>query len=145
MNVKIREMIESDRNVVLQMMETFYSSDAVATNGSAEIFKSDVDACVSDNPFLEGYIFELEGKSIGYSMLAKSFSTEYGKPCIWIEDIYLLDEFRGGGIAGLFFSFIEEKYPGHLFRLEVEKENERAIRAYEKGGFDFLPYLEMKK
>ena len=78
-------------------------------------------------------------------MLAKSFSTEYGKPCIWIEDLYLKPECRGRGIGSAFFEFIEEKYPKTIFRLEVEEENERAVHVYKKNGFDVMPYMEMKK
>ena len=78
-------------------------------------------------------------------MIAKSFSTEFGKPCIWIEDIYLKEAYRGLGIGKQFFDFLFRKYPDHLFRLEAEAENTRAIRLYEKCGFSVLPYLEMKK
>ena len=78
-------------------------------------------------------------------MLAKSFSTEFGKPCIWIEDIYLKNEFRGFGIGEKFFNFIYSTYTDCIFRLEVEEENERAMRLYKKCGFDQLPYVEMKK
>ena len=138
-------MKEADRNMVIDMMRRFYASNAVATNGSEEIFKSDVDACVSDNPYLEGYVFDNNDDIVGYGMLAKSFSTEYGKACIWIEDIYIEEEFRGCGLGSEFFRFIESKYENCIFRLEVEEENERALRVYKKNGFEFMPYLEMKK
>ena len=138
-------MKEADRDEIMDMMRVFYSSNAVATNGSEEIFKSDIDACVSDNPYLEGYVFDNNGDIVGYGMLAKSFSTEYGKACIWIEDIYLKEEYRGQGLGSEFFRFIESKYENCIFRLEVEEENERALRAYKKNGFEFMPYLEMKK
>ena len=138
-------MKEADRDTVIDMMRRFYASNAVATNGSEEIFKSDVDACVSDNPYLEGYVFDNNGDIVGYGMLAKSFSTEYGKACIWIEDIYIEEEFRGCGLGSEFFGFIEKKYDNCIFRLEVEEENERALRVYKKNGFEFMPYLEMKK
>ena len=78
-------------------------------------------------------------------MLAKSYSTEYGKRCIWIEDIYIKEDYRGKGIGSEFFRFLEENYPDVLFRLEAEEENERAIHVYKKSGFDVMPYLEMKK
>lgn len=138
-------MKEADRDTVIDMMRRFYASNAVATNGSEEIFKSDVDACVSDNPYLEGYVFDNNGDIVGYGMLAKSFSTEYGKACIWIEDIYIEEKFRGCGLGSEFFGFIEKKYDNCIFRLEVEEENERALRVYKKNGFEFMPYLEMKK
>ena len=78
-------------------------------------------------------------------MVAKSFSTEFGKPCIWIEDLYIKDRYRGLGLGSLFFDFITKKYTDSIFRLEVEEDNERAIRLYKKCGFNVLPYMEMKK
>ena len=145
MSSTIRQIEEKDRQQILEMMRAFYASEAVFSNGSEEIFNTDITNCISDNPYIEGYVFE-NGNSIqGYAMLAKSYSTEFGKPCIWIEDIYLKDEYRGLGIGSRFFQFIEEKYPHALFRLEVEAENERAVHVYKKCGFDVLPYMEMMK
>ena len=143
MHSKIRIMEERDRCEVLEMMRVFYASPAVLSNGSEEIFKADFDNCVSDNPFIEGYIFEGEVGILGYAMIAKSFSTEFGKPCIWIEDIYIKDKYRG--LGGEMLQFITKKYNNCIFRLEVEEENEGAIGVYEKNGFSVLPYMEMKK
>ena len=143
--ITIRAMREDDRTTLLNMMRVFYSSDAVATNGSEEIFSADIDACVGDNPYLEGYVLDRDGEIIGYTMLAKSFSTEYGRPCIWIEDLYVVESYRKQGLGTRLLSFVEEKYPSALLRLEVEEENERAIGVYKSCGFDFMPYLEMKK
>ncbi len=143
--MNIRKMVENDRAPVERMMREFYASEAVSTDGSPEIFKADIDACVGESPYLEGYVFEEDGKIIGYGMLAKSFSTEFGKPCIWIEDLYLEKEFRSKGIGSRFLEFVEKEYPYALLRLEVEPENEAAVRAYRKSGFEVLPYMEMKK
>ena len=82
---------------------------------------------------------------VGYAMLAKSFSTEFGKPCIWIEDLYLIPRYRHRGVGSKFFAFTESKYPDALFRLEAERNNLSAIGVYKKNGFTELPYLEMKK
>ena len=145
MKSEIRAMQEGDRGAVLAMMREFYASDAVLTNGSDEIFNNDISGCVSDNPYIEGYVFTDGGLIQGYAMLAKSFSTEFGRPCIWVEDIFVKAEYRARGIATGFFSFIEDKYPGALFRLELEPENEKALSVYKRCGFDVLPYMEMKK
>ena len=141
----IRPMTSEDKLAVLEMMRVFYASPAVLSNGSEEIFNNDIDNCVNDCPFLEGYIFEGNGAIQGYAMVAKSFSTEFGKPCIWIEDLYMRPECRGKGIGSSFFAFIENKYAGSVFRLEVEEENERALHVYRKCGYEVLPYMEMKK
>ncbi len=145
MQSMIRNIQERDREAVLSMMRTFYASDAVWSNGSDEIFAADVDACLSDSPYLEGYVFEGESGLQGYAMVAKSFSTEFGKPCMWLEDIYVAPEFRDRGIGSMFMSYIQNKYTDAIFRLEVEPENERAVHVYEKCGFVVIPYMEMKK
>ena len=142
---EIDTMTDRHADEVVKMMREFYSSPAVATNGSEEIFRRDVENCINGSPYLEGYVFASENLILGYAMIAKSFSTEFGKPCIWIEDIYLKPEHCGKGVGSRFLSFIEQKYPDSLLRLEVEKENERAVHVYRKNGFDMLPYIEMKK
>lgn len=141
----IRRMNAQDGAQVLEMMRVFYASPAVLSNGSEEIFQNDVAECVSGSPYLEGYVFEENGQLQGYAMVAKSFSTEFGKRCIWIEDLYVKPDFRGLGLGGAFLRHIQTVYPGALFRLEAEQENESAVRLYEKMGFEELPYLELKK
>ncbi len=143
--MKIRMMEKADITAVINMMRDFYASDAVLTNGSDEIFSADVNECVSDSPYLEGYVFENEGGIQGYAMCAKSFSTEFGKRCIWIEDLFIKEEFRGKGIGSEFLSLISDKYSQCVIRLEAESENGRALRVYKKAGFEVLPYTEMIK
>ena len=145
MSTVIRKMMSEDKSIVMDMMQTFYASPAVLSNGSKEIFEADVENCVNDSPYLEGFVFEDGDEIQGYGMIAKSFSTEFGKPCIWIEDLYVKPEYRGLGIGSMFFAYLEKTYTDCIFRLEVEEENERAIHVYEKNGFAVLPYMEMKK
>ncbi len=143
--MKIRAMTKDDKNEVIAMMEVFYRSPAVHTNGSREIFESDVDACINADPYLEGYVFDCDGQLAGYAMLARSFSTEFGKRCVWIEDIYIKEKFRGRGFGGEFLGYVSQKYSNSVIRLEAEEENERAVHVYKKAGFEVLPYMEMIK
>lgn len=141
----IEKMAAEHAESVIDMMRVFYTSPAVHTNGSEEIYRADVENCVNNNPYLEGYVFTENDEISGYGMLAKSFSTEFGKQCIWIEDIYIKPEYRGKGIGSEFLSFVGKSYPDAILRLEVEEENERAVHVYKKAGFGVLPYMEMKK
>lgn len=142
---EIREMTQADTEQVVAMMRVFYTSPAVLSDGSEEIYRNDVENCVGDCPYLEGYVFAEGDGILGYAMIAKSFSTEFGRPCIWIEDLYIRKEYRGCGIGTEFFDFIEKKYPDTVMRLEAEEENHRAVSVYKKCGYEVLPYLEMKK
>lgn len=141
----IQPMTARHADEVMEMMRVFYASPAVSTNGSDEIFQSDIDNCINENPFLEGYVFLEQDAMMGYGMIAKSFSTEFGKICIWIEDLYLKPEHRGKHIGTQFLDYIGRKYPDAILRLEVEEENENAVHVYRNNGFTVLPYMEMKK
>ncbi len=136
-------MSEADREPVLAMMRRFYRSNAVLTNGSEEIFQQDFENCVGNSPYLEGFVFWQQLEIVGYAMVAKSFSTEFGCPCIWIEDLYITDSFRGQGTGTLFLKFIRKRFPTAVLRLESEPENRRAIAIYEKNGFTVFSYREM--
>ena len=74
MSVAIRRIEERDRAQVIEMMRIFYASPAVYSDGSDEIFSTDIDNCLGDSPYIEGYVFEDSNIIQGYAMLAKSFS-----------------------------------------------------------------------
>ena len=150
MEFTIRNMMEQDKQEVLDMMRVFYASPAVQSNGSDEIFENDIRTCIEGSPYLEGYVFENEGQLLGYAMAAKSFSTEFGKQCVWIEDLYMKPESRGLGIGSKFFEFAEkyaERIKKEIEELSLEAvesyKNERAVHVYKKAGYEVLPYMEM--
>ena len=77
-------------------------------------------------------------------MTSRNYTTEYGGVCIWIEDLYLEEGYRGGGRSVEFFEFVKKNYPEAVrLKLEVEEENERAIAAYKKNGFYKSEYYLM--
>lgn len=142
-NFEIRKILESDKKIVVDMMRKFYTSPALITSGSEKIFLNNVESCLKNSPYLEGFVFVVENKIVGYGMIAKSFSTEFGGECIWIEDIYLEENFRGQGFGTKFINFVKENYPEKIFRLEAEHDNLKAVKTYKNLGFKELPYLEM--
>lgn len=145
--MQIRNLEVRDREEVFKMMRVFYDSEAVIHTASDEVLYRDIDDCLSALPFIEGYVFEEDGELQGYAMVAKSYTTEYGGLLIFIEDLYIKEDFRGLGIGSGFFSFIEEKYRGQAvrYKLEVEEENQSAISVYKKRGYNKLGYFIMSK
>lgn len=141
----IRKMIKEDKEIIFNMMKVFYNSDAVLTNGSDEIYNNDIDTCISDSPYLEGFVFILNNEIIGYSMIAKSFSTEFGLPCIWLEDLYIKEKYRHLGYGSQFFKYIDDNFKNVIIRLEVEEYNLKAIECYKKKNYNFMDYKEMYK
>ena len=106
--MKIRAMQLKDMEEVVGMMRVFYDSPAVIHAAPDEILRQDVKDCVGDCPYIEGYIFEENDRILGYSMVAKSYSTEYGGICVWVEDLYMKEEARGLGIGTAFIQPVME-------------------------------------
>ena len=143
MNSTIRKITEADRKKVVDLMREFYTSPAVLSNGSEEIFQNNVNNCLDPDCCLDGFVVEEAGIIQGYVMIIDGYATEFGKRCIWIEDLYLKEPYRNRGIGSYVLQSIMHQFPGCIFRLEVEEENTHAVAAYKKHGFEFLPYQEM--
>ena len=136
-------MERGDAAAVIDMMRRFYNSPALITNGSEKIFVANVESCLGGSPYVEGFVFIVEDKIIGYGMTAFSYSTEFGGECIWIEDIYVEADYRGRGIGSKFIQRLKEIYPDKILRLEAEADNKTAVTFYKRLGFKELPYLEL--
>jgi ribosomal protein S18 acetylase RimI-like enzyme len=148
-------MQAADREEVLAMMRVFYDSPALLTTIPDEVLVRNVEASLRDSPYVEGLILEshcpdsaeaADGQAAviaGYSMLARSFSTEFGGPCIWIEDLYLKPAYRSQGAGSTLLAYVKDNYDAVITRLEVETENVNAVAAYRKAGYGVLGYTEM--
>ena len=143
----IRKLRETDFDQVLAMMLPFYASEALLIHPSEAVLRRTLQDALSDTPYLEGYGFEVDGALVGYSLFAKSYSTEAGGLCIWIEDIYIRPEFRGRGFGTALLEFAARSYKGKAvrIRLEAEPDNEKAIEVYKHSGFETLGYLQLVK
>ena len=143
--LKIRPLTMCDKETYLRMAREFYATDAVLIHVGKEHFLSTFDELMRSDEYAICYIFELDGETVGYSLLAKTYSQEAGGLVLWIEEIYVAPEHRGRGIGKTFFDFILKNKPDNVkrLRLEVERENEGAVKLYRSFGFDFLGYDQM--
>jgi len=142
----IRKMEQRDREEVLKMMRVFYDSPAVLHTSSDRVLRQDIEDCLSDMPLIEGFVFEENGELAGYAMTAMCYTTEYGGLCVWVEDLYLKPEYRHQGLATAFFEQLPKRYPSAVrFKLEVEEENESAVQAYRKSGYEISEYFVMTR
>ena len=142
----IRKLKESEKAEVLSMMKVFYASDALLVHPDMAVLEKMLGDALQDIPMLTGYGFEVEGVLAGYGMVTRSYSTERGGICVWIEDIYIKPEYRGRGIGSTFLRFVEQENPGAVrLRLEAEPENEHAMHVYQKAGFEVLGYTQLVK
>ena len=143
----IKTMTAADFDAVLDMMKVFYASEALLVHPQEQVLRRTLREAVAEGPYLTGYGFWEEETLTGYGMVTRSYSTETGGICVWIEDLYILPEYRGKGTGSAFLKFVEERYSGEAvrLRLEAEPENERAMAVYQKAGFEILGYTQLVK
>ena len=143
--MSIRPIKLSDKTEYLKMADDFYSTDAVFKKVPEEHFQKAFSELMRSKDRIEAYIIESEENIAGYILLAKFYSQEAGGETIWFDEIYVKEEYRGKGLATEAMTEIMGKYKDSSFRLEIEPENEGAIRLYERMGFIMIPYGEMAK
>lgn len=101
-------------------------------------------AAAGNEPLLRGTLIFEEGRLAGYLYVTLCYSAEVGGTCVFIEEVYLLPEFRGRGLGRQVLEWIFTQYPdSRRFRLEVTQMNQGAAHLYEKCGFQYLCYDQM--
>jgi len=94
------------------------------------------------HPCIEALLVDHQGKSIGFALFFTNYSTFLTKPGIYLEDLFVLPEYRGQGIGKAIL--------GTLARLAIERDcgrlewsvldwNEPAIAFYQRIGATVLP------
>lgn len=142
--MSVRPLNPADFEPVLAMMKVFYASEALLIHPEENVLRKTLSDAIGENPYVAGFGFEQEGSLAGYGMIAKSYSTEAGGECIWIEDIFILPQFRGKGLGTDFLKFVQEQFPkAARIRLEAEPENEKAMAVYRSAGFAELGYTQL--
>lgn len=140
-----RDITPADHDIVVPMVVDFYHSDAVDHEVPTVILERSFAAAADPNePLLRGILIYHNGVLAGYAYLTFCYSAEVGGRCIFIEEIFLKEEFRGLGLGKEIMDWMEGEYPAaRRFRLEVTQVNQRAIRLYEKSGYQYLRYDQM--
>ncbi len=140
----IRDMRPEDRAAVLALAREFYMSDAVDHDVPGVILERVFEDALSQDPVLRGLVLMESEEIVGFAYLTMYYACEVGGLTLMIEEIYMKDSCRGKGYGSRFFTWMFEHYPQVCrFRLEVTKENEKAVKLYERIGFRKISYDQM--
>ena len=143
----IRKFVPEDREDYIRFSTEFYNSSAVDKPVPREHFEQGFDEMMSSDVYVQGYMLVCDGNNVGYCVTMKTYSVEAGGITIWIDELFVLEEYRSKGLGRELFKYIEENGDKKLrrIRLEVELENGRAISLYKKMGFEPATYDGMWK
>lgn len=141
----LRKIRRADREIYLRMAHDFYHSESVLHPVPEEYFIRSFDEMMRSDAYISGLIFESEGIIAGYALLCKGWSQEAGGRSVWIDELFILPEYRNRGMAHTFFAELKNIEPAVRYRLEIEPDNARAEALYRKMGFEMLNYRQMVK
>jgi len=94
-------------------------------------------ALFGERPYAETLIAEDDGRAVAFALFFHSFSTFLAQPGIYLEDLFVVPEARGGGVGrALLEKLAQTAVERGCGRLEwaVLDWNEPAIRFYERLG-----------
>ena len=116
-----------------------YEKLSHAVTGSADALKEHL---FGSRPYAEALVAEYTGEAVGFALFFSNYSTFLTQPGIYLEDLFVLPQYRGKGIGKAILS--------HLAKLAVERGcgrlewsvldwNEPAIAFYRRIGAAVLP------
>jgi GNAT superfamily N-acetyltransferase len=103
--MKIRDFLQSDEKEYIRMYLDFFQGEAVLFQNSEKNFKNTFEEIMESSPFARGLILEEEGKAAGYALLSFTWSNESGGKVVWLEELYVKEEYRGRKYAAQFMEW----------------------------------------
>lgn len=95
----------------------------------------------SEHPYLVAHMALAEGKPVGYACYYFTYSTFLARPTLFLEDIFVLDQFRRHGVGSRLLELcVAEAQRKECGRMEwnVLDWNANAINFYESTGARIL-------
>ena len=96
--LQLRKATEADLDIIMQLIREL--ADYEKLSDQVVITKAQLkNVLFGKNKFVEVWLAEFDGKIAGQVLFFQNFSTFVGKPGLYIEDLFVLPEFRGKGIG----------------------------------------------
>ena len=141
----LKRFTKEDKNEYFELAELFYHSDAVLHPVPYSHLEATFNELMTSSPFLDACKIIYNNTTVGFALFAITYSQEAGGKVLWLEELYIKEEYRNLGIGKKFFDELFAKLPSDFkrIRLEVEEENEGAVKFYKRLGFNWLDYKQM--
>ncbi|MBX3489358.1 GNAT family N-acetyltransferase [Parvibaculum sp.] len=127
----------ADRALLEELVRDYYAFDGheydAAEQGPA------LDRICAGEPNARAFIIRDGGEAAGYLILSLGFSVEYGGTDGFIDELHLVEAWRGRGLGRAVMDVAERaaKEAGiRYLHLEVELHNARARRLYDSRGYE---------
>ena len=124
-------------SVVEDMMAALYTEDPAAHPIDPAGFRRTIEHFVHNPTSGSIVLFTDAGDPAGYAILIPFWSNEFGGQLVFVDELFVMPEYRGRGIARAFFTHLRATRPGNAMglALEVTPGNVRAQKLYASLGF----------
>ncbi len=140
MTYQIRPAREDDTESIFGLIEALaeYEKLTHLVKGNAESLREHL---FGERRFIEAIVAETNNKVVGFALFFPNYSTFLTKPGIYLEDLFVLPEYRRRGIGKGLLSYLinlgKERGAGRL-EWSVLDWNVSAIDFYKSMGADVL-------
>ncbi len=139
--VTIRSAIATDTPALFDLIRALAAYEQLShqVTGSVETLQHHL---FGDRPVAFAIVAEVEGAIVGFALFFYNYSTFLTKPGIYLEDLFVLPEYRRQGIGKALLTHLAQRAVAEgCGRLEwsVLDWNAPAIAFYQQMGADVLP------
>lgn len=140
-DIEIRPAKSEDVETIFQLIQALaeYEKLSHQVTGTAALLHEHL---FGAHPCIEALLADHQGKSIGFALFFTNYSTFLTKPGIYLEDLFVMPEYRSKGIGKAILSALArlalERDCGRL-EWSVLDWNEPAIAFYKRMGATVLP------
>lgn len=138
---KIRQAIAEDISQVFGLIQSLAEYENLSHQVTGTL--ADLEQHLFGNRvYAEAIVTEIEHKIVGFALFFPNYSTFLTKPGIYLEDLFVLPEYRRRGLGKAMLSYLGrlalERDAGRL-EWSVLDWNESAIAFYQSMGANILP------
>ena len=129
----------------MKLAEEFNQTDAVLAPLPVKHYEGTFEEMIRSDVYIEGYMIEHEGKSVGYAIVSKQYSHDAGGMAFWIDELFIHPEAQSKGLGKTFLQFMKDQLNEKTtrIRLEVNPINQKAIELYKRIGFEGYEYQQL--
>jgi GNAT superfamily N-acetyltransferase len=146
MTVRVRRLERQDLPALLGLIDGLAEYERLDPPDAAARERLATDA-LADPPLFWVLLAEVDGVAVGYAFYFFTYSTFLARPTLYLEDIFVLPDWRGHGAGfALFRACVEQAVARDCGRMDwqVLSWNEPSIKFYERLGAhalgDWLPF-----
>ncbi|MEC4894595.1 MAG: GNAT family N-acetyltransferase [Oscillatoria sp. PMC 1051.18] len=138
---QIRAATSADVVAIFELIKALAESEKLSdlVTGNCEKLREHL---FGEHRYIEAIVTEWEAKIVGFALFFPNYSTFLTKPGIYLEDLFVLPEYRRQGIGKEMLSYLAqlavERDAGRL-EWSVLDWNEPAIAFYQSLGAVILP------